>query len=180
MLKNSDQFCNPIFVIEDFSRQDPSSFSFYYSTLNKNYTVIRYISNDFHRAKIENPWVLIKTKCLVTNVKFLTTCSNTFPLVRIGTLQIERMERRKGGKKGRKADRRRDGEKTRQRSGSLEREGGNREYASPFRSAAVARGLVCYDCTVCSFAAAATHRHRHRCHYRAEGVRRVALMKGVY
>lgn len=55
MLKNSDQFCNPIFVIEDFSRQDPSSFSFYYSTLNKNYTVIRYISNDFHRAKIENP-----------------------------------------------------------------------------------------------------------------------------
>lgn len=55
MLKNSDQFCNPIFVVEDFSRQDPSSFSFYYSTLNKNYTVIRYISNDFHRAKIENP-----------------------------------------------------------------------------------------------------------------------------
>lgn len=32
---------------------------------------------------------------------------------------------------------------------------GNREYASPFRSAAVARGLVRYDCTVCSLAAIA-------------------------
>lgn len=80
-----------------------------------------------------------------------------------------------GGKKkwkkgGSKARRRGKNETAQRFIGKGER--GNREYASPFRSAAVARGVVRYDCTVCSYAA--TH------HYRAEGVRRVALMKGVY
>lgn len=107
-------------------------------------------------------------------------CNNVFqfhfPLVasvrsKLEGWNDERGREKKKWKKGGSKARRRGKNETAQRFiGKGER--GNREYASPFRSAAVARGVVRYDCTVCSYAA--TH------HYRAEGVRRVALMKGVY